>query len=138
MDDFVLDCSATMAWFFADEANTATNDLLESLSAERRAYTPAVWSLEVTNVLLVGERRKRISPRDASRFLTILWTLPIFPDLDLAPSILERILNIGRNQQISAYDASYMELALRRGLPIATLDSRLKGVAEQLDIPCLL
>ncbi len=138
MREFVLDCSATMAWCFADESSRATNDLLDSLSADGRAYTPTVWSLEVTNVLLVSERRERISARDSSRFLILLWTLPIFPDLEMTPPILQRILDIARNQQISAYDASYLELALRRGLALATLDNKLKILAEKLDIPCLL
>lgn len=138
MEDFVLDCSVTVAWCFADESTRTTDDLLESFSSERRAYTPAIWPFEVTNVLLVGERRERISPKDSSRFLTLLWTLPIYPDLDVTPSTLQRIIDIGRNHQISAYDASYMELALRRGLSMATLDNKMKTVAEQLNIPCLL
>ena len=61
MNEFVLDCSATMAWCFSDEATRETEDLLDSLTSNRRAYAPSFWPLEVTNVLLVGERRDRIS-----------------------------------------------------------------------------
>lgn len=57
MDAFVLDCSATIAWCFTDESTPKTEDLLDSLTSDRFAYTPSLWPLEVTNVLLVGERR---------------------------------------------------------------------------------
>ena len=64
MGEFVLDCSATMAWCFPDEATRETEDLLDSLANDNRAYAPSIWPLEVTNVLLVGERRNRISKID--------------------------------------------------------------------------
>ncbi len=108
------------------------------MTEDRRASTPSIWRYEVINVLLVGERRDRISKRDATRFLTLLWTLPIIIDQEMALPITESILDLGRDQRISAYDAAYLELALRKGLPIATLDNRLKKVAEGLKIHCLL
>ena len=138
MEEFVLDCSATMAWCFSDEATRETEDLLDSLPSDRRGYAPSVWPLEVTNVLLVAERRDRISQRDAIRFLTLLWTLPITIDPEMTPLIVQSIFNLGRVHQVSAYDAAYLELALRKGLAIATLDNKLKKVAEGLEIPCLL
>ena len=58
---FVLDCSATMAWCFADEATRRTDELLDSLTGDQRAYAPSIWPLEVINVLLVSERRNRIT-----------------------------------------------------------------------------
>ena len=138
MDEFVLDCSATMAWCFSDEASQKTQKLLDSLTLNRRAYAPSVWSLEVTNVLLIGERRNRISQRDAARFLTLLWTLPIHIDTAITQTTVQRILDLGRNHQISAYDAAYLELALRKAVPLATLDNKLRTVAGQLNIPCFL
>ena len=138
MDEFVLDCSATMAWCFSDEASQETQELLNSLTLNRRAYAPSVWSLEVTNVLLIGERRNRISQRDAARFLTLLWNLPIHIDLALTQTAVQRILDLGRNHQISAYDAAYLELALRKAVPLATIDNKLRTVASQLNIPCFL
>jgi hypothetical protein len=77
MEEFVLDCSATMAWCFSDEATHETQELLDSLAHNRLAHAPTIWVLEVTNVLLIGERRNRISQRDAARFPTLLWPLPI-------------------------------------------------------------
>ena len=138
MKDFVLDCSATMAWCFSDEATRETEDLLDSLTSDRHAYAPSVWPLEVTNVLLAGERRDRISERDATRFLTLLWTLPITIDPGITPLIVQSILNLGRIHQMSAYDAAYLELAIRKGLAIATLDNKLKKLAKGFKIPCLL
>jgi predicted nucleic acid-binding protein len=138
MDAFVLDCSATMAWCFADEATLKTDNLLDSLTNDRRAYAPSIWPLEVANVLLVAERRDRITRKDAARFMTLLWNLPITVDQEMTPSIIQTILNLGRSHQISSYDAAYLELALRRGIAIATLDNRLKKIVKVLDIPCLL
>lgn len=138
MEEFVLDCSVTMAWCFADEATRETEELLDSLVSERRAHTPSIWPFEVANVLLVGERRDRINQRDASRFLTRLWALPITIEPEITLPIAQSIINLGRVHQISAYDAAYLELALRNGLPFATLDNTLKKIAESLEIDCLL
>jgi len=137
MEHFVLDCSVTMAWCFHDEATSQTDDLLDAMTSARRVYAPVIWPLEVINVLLVAERRNRISRSDASRFLSLLWTLPITIDLDLSPSILKHIFDIGSDEQLSAYDAAYLEVAMRKGVALATLDARMKAVAGQLKIPCL-
>ena len=138
MEEFVLDCSVTMAWCFADEATRKTEELLDSLARDRRARIPSIWLFEVTNVLLVGERRDRINQRDATQFLTRLWALPITIDQEMTPSIAQSIINLGRVHQICAYDSAYLELALRNGMPFATLDNRLKKIAEGLEIHCLL
>jgi predicted nucleic acid-binding protein len=138
MEGFVLDCSATMAWCFGDEATTKTDRLLASLASTRQAHVPAVWSLEVINVLLVAERRKRISRKDASSFLKLLEAMPIVSETELSSPNLEGIHNLGRTHRISAYDASYLELALRKTVPLATLDNKLKAAARTLKIRCLL
>jgi predicted nucleic acid-binding protein len=138
MDAFVLDCSVTMAWCFVDEATRKTDDLLDSLTGARRAYTPSIWPLEVANVVLVSERKARISQKDAARFLVLLWELPVTIDQEMTPLIIQSILKLGRTHQISSYDAAYLELALRRDLAMATLDKRLKKVAKSLGVPSLL
>jgi predicted nucleic acid-binding protein len=138
MDAFVLDCSVTMAWCFVDEATRKTDDLLDSLAGARRAYTPPIWPLEVANVLLVSERKDRISQEDAARFMALLWELPVTIDQEMTPLSIQSIFKLGRTHQISSYDAAYLELALRRDLAIATLDRRLKKVAKSLDVPSLL
>ena len=136
MEEFVLDCSVAMAWCFSDEANEKTQALLDSLAHESCGYVPSIWLLEVSNVLLIGERKKRISQEDATRFFTLLWSLPINIDTAITQASIHRILEIGRNHQMSAYDASYLELALRRAAPIATLDRKMRSVAKKLRISC--
>jgi predicted nucleic acid-binding protein len=138
MEEFVLDCSVTMAWCFGDDATIKTDRLLASLASSRRAHVPAVWSLEVSNVLLVAERRKRISRKDSSSFLKSLESLPIISESEVSTFSLQSIHNLGRTHRISAYDASYLELALRKSIPLASLDRKLKAVAKALRIRSLL
>jgi predicted nucleic acid-binding protein len=127
-----------MAWCFGDEATGKTNDLLASRATNRRAYAPSLWPLEVVNVLLVSEQRKRIGRSDATRFIALLMSLPISIDVETTTPVIRSIIGLGRAHKISAYDASYLELAQRRSLPFATLDKRLKNVAKKLQISCLL
>lgn len=118
----VIDTSVTMAWCFEDEATDATEAVLESLQQDE-AIVPSLWQLEVTNVLLVAERRSRINEAQAARFIDVLTRLPI--RLDPAPTDLTAILAAGRHHRLSAYDAAYLTLAERLGIPLATLDDGL-------------
>jgi predicted nucleic acid-binding protein len=125
---FVLDCSVTVAWFFEDEASAyaeAVEDALGSALAE----VPALWTLEVANALLVGERRKRTTEAKVTQFLGLLRALPITIDDETAIRAQHETLQLARAHNLSMYDGAYLELALRRGLPLATLDTRLKTVA---------
>ncbi|MEE6280593.1 type II toxin-antitoxin system VapC family toxin [Georgenia sunbinii] len=119
---FVVDTSVTMAWCFQDEATSSTEELLDRLR-EEEAHVPELWRLEVTNVLLVAERRGRIREAQSRRFVDLLERLPI----RVAPSAgsLTEVLDLGRRHRLSAYDAAYLELAERLGTPLATLDGRL-------------
>ena len=128
---FVLDASTTLAWCFDDEANPFAEACLSDLS-RTDAVVPALWKLEVTNVLLVAERRGRISAADGDRFWALLLGLPIAVDDDGAA--VESLLAIGRELGLSAYDATYLELASRRGLPLATLDERLRDACARRGI----
>lgn len=131
---FVVDTSVTMAWCFEDEATSSTDELLDRLRDEE-AHVPEVWRLEVTNVLLVAERRGRISEGQSRRFITLLERLPI----RVTPSAgsLTEALDVGRRHQLSAYDASYLELAERLGSPLATLDRRLTDACHAAGVPLL-
>jgi predicted nucleic acid-binding protein len=131
--EFVLDNSITMVWGFEDEADpyaTAVLDLMPTL----RAYVPALWPHEVANVLLVGERRKRIKPADAAQFLAVLGAFPIVIDDETTSRAWGDTLAVARSQGLSVYDAAYLELAMRRGLPLATLDARLRAAAEAVGV----
>lgn len=120
-----------MAWCFEDEANAHADRVLDELALDdREAVVPGLWMLEVVNVLLVAERRKRLSPVQSRRFLELLMALPITVDEGSFHVRLPELLATGRECDLSAYDASYIELAERLGLPMATDDRKLKKAAE--------
>lgn len=129
MSRFVLDCSVTLAWCFEDEADRYAGRVLEALGA-RGAIVPALWPYEVANVLLVAERRRRLRRADSVRFLTLLAALPIEVDPPLGIEAIPGLGAIAREHRLSAYDAAYLDLAMRERLPLATRDSALGGAAR--------
>jgi predicted nucleic acid-binding protein len=133
---FVLDCSMTMAWVFPDEATDATDALRESLISDS-AVVPVLWPIEVGNVLLVATRRGRIVEGDWVRVRRALAALPIDVDLVSPERVLEAVLPLASEHGISVYDAMYLDLALRLGLPVATLDRKLAAVCDAAGVPAL-
>jgi predicted nucleic acid-binding protein len=133
---FVLDTSVTLAWAFADEQTPYALAVLNQLQADR-AHVPSVWPLEVVNVLVVGERRNRLTLPGTAQFIQTLETLGIVVDPASFDRAAHAVLPLARSHNLSAYDASYLELAVRLGLPLATQDNRLIAVATQLGIPIL-
>jgi predicted nucleic acid-binding protein len=131
---FVIDTSVAMAWCFEDEATEAADLVLDRLR-EDEAVVPAIWPLEVANVLLVAERRGRLTEAQASRFLGLLTQLPI--EVDDAPRELAGIDAAGRRHELSSYDASYLVLAEQLGASLATLDLRLAKAAERAGVELL-
>jgi predicted nucleic acid-binding protein len=129
---FVLDASVAMRWAFPDEEDPVALTALQLLRNEP-ARVPAVWWFEVRNVLLINERRHRISEADTMNFLRFVSGLDI--EIDRSPDDLA-IVTLCRGHRLSAYDASYLELALRDAVPLATLDNRLAAAArrEGLDV----
>ncbi len=125
---FVLDASVTLAWYFADEASAASDKALDLLTTET-AIAPAIWAYEVGNVLTLAQRRGRMSEALVRGSLASLRSLPIeveAVDRDLA---FGDVLSLAREHGLTAYDASYLEIAQRRGLPLATVDARLRAAA---------
>jgi predicted nucleic acid-binding protein len=133
---FVVDNSIVMTWCFKDEANQYADAILNSLT-EAVAIVPAIWPLEIVNVLLVAERRERLHESDSVRFISLLSQLPIVVDRTWPERTMKDLLAIGRANSLSSYDAAYLELAMRQGLPIATLDNKLLEAARRVDIPML-
>ncbi len=131
---FVLDSSMTMAWCFADEATPFTDGLLARLRGGDAA-APAIWPLEVANVVLIAERRQRITQAQAEAFTRLLHSLAIMIDPIIAGSVWGAVMALARRYQLSSYDAAYLELALRLGLPLASLDQRLRGAATAAGVP---
>jgi predicted nucleic acid-binding protein len=130
---FILDCSVTMAWYFKDEANSYAKAVRKSLTRVD-AVVPGLWPLEVANILAMGERRQRSTEAEASKWLSYLQMLPIHLDDETAVRAWSDILHIARSYDLSAYDACYLELAIRAGLPLASLDDRLKATAASAGV----
>jgi predicted nucleic acid-binding protein len=133
---FVLDCSIAMAWCFADEATTHTKKLLERLASEV-GITPAWWYLELTNVLALAEKKGRISPEDVVEFTELIESLNLELDNDGARRAFSPVLPLCRTYQLTSYDALYLELAIRRQLPLATLDEPLHKAARKAGVKLL-
>lgn len=136
MSLFVLDCSVTASWLFKDEAHPAADRLLRQLE-NGRAYVPELWHLEVANVLLKGERRGRISREDISVKLSLLEGMPLEIDIETSSRALKQTLSMARQHSLTTYDAAYLELALRLGLPLATLDTALIRAAKEIGVTTL-
>ena len=126
MSGFVLDCSATLPWVFANEATPATDALLDDLADGGQAWVPALWHLEVANAMQGARRRGLIDRAGVEKFLETLRTLEIEVDDETTSGAWTRIISLGEAHGLTAYDAAYLELALRKGLPLASLDAQLR------------
>ena len=133
---FVLDCSVALAWLFPDEATEVTERLRDSL-VEGRAFAPALWPIEVANVLLVATRRGRVHSEEWEQLHTNLEALPIEIDPVSPSRVWGKTLRLAHAHRLSVDDAMYLELALRMRLPLATLDRALSEAArtEGLETP---
>lgn len=136
-DPFVLDCSVTMAWFFEDEARPETDALLDRLNQGGQAVVAQHWPLEAGNTLLMGERRKRSTPADTAHFLGILGALAVETDKETGTNATSATIALARSHGLTLYDGAYLELAMRRKLPLATLDKELRAAAKKVGVKCL-
>ena len=136
MTAFVLDTSVTMRWLLESEKaadQKYAENVLKSL-VESAVLVPSLWHLEVTNVLLVAEKKKTIEQGDVERFISQLERLPIDTDSMTSHQAFNRIMALSRAYKLSSYDGAYLELAIREGLPLATLDKDLKKAAEKASV----
>jgi predicted nucleic acid-binding protein len=131
---FVLDASVTLAWCFADEGTAYTEAVLDLLANGAEAVVPAIWPFEVANAALMGEKRKRITFAQVTAVLQRFGDLPITVDPIRVDRAFGSVLALTRKEQLTEYDAAYIELALREGLPLATLDDRLRAAARSAGI----
>ncbi len=134
MGRFVLDTSVAMSWCFADETSPCGERALDELT-RFEALVPAIWPLEVANVLLMAERRGRMDEAGSRQFTRLLGALPIFVVGQTADILFGDVIDCARRMGLSSYDASFLELALRRELPLATQDRRLTAAAQKLGVP---
>ncbi|MDX2503514.1 MAG: type II toxin-antitoxin system VapC family toxin [Gammaproteobacteria bacterium] len=136
MTDFVLDNSVAMRWLLESEKASDqkyAENVLNSLK-KHDAVAPGLWPLEAVSVLLGAEKRVEVSLGEIERFISQLENLPIHIDPLTAHQAFSRTLALARAYNISSYDASYLELAMREGLPLASLDNKLVKVARKADI----
>ena len=133
---FVLDCSVTLSWLLPDDRGAATDALVDELQ-RTTAVAPASWPYEVANALLVAQRRARISDDDLNRVRRALTALPIKVEAVANQHVLYAVSDFGRRLDVTSYDAAYVELAARRRLPLATLDTRLRKVCAALKVEVL-
>ena len=134
--DLVLDVSLSCAWCFADEASPEAWNILDQLQSAR-AHVPSLWLWETGNVLVQAERRGRISAAAIRTFLGLLESLPISIDQPTLAAAWHDTLALARSHRLTTYDAAYLELALRRGLPLASRDKKLQSAAQLEGVPLL-
>lgn len=130
---FVLDCSIAISWCLVDENNDYANAIL-AMMPDCEAYVPAIWSLEVANTLLVAERRNRMTQEQSQLAIALLQSLLIHVDQATDSKALSSTFALAKNEGLAAYDAAYLELAIRLKLPIATLDRRLAEAATRCGV----
>lgn len=133
---FVLDSSVALAWVLPDEQNAEVDAIASRLENET-AIVPVIWPLEVHNALLTAERRSRISDSQVNTALGALSALAIEIDQDTDMISADRALQIARESGLSVYDASYLELAVRRGIPLASIDQRLREACRSAQVSLL-
>ncbi|MDO9712530.1 type II toxin-antitoxin system VapC family toxin [Paracraurococcus lichenis] len=132
----VLDASATFPWLFEDEASLVADALLDHVT-EHGAVVPALWFLECTNGLAMAERRGRIDGAGIVKAIALLRRLPLILDNEAPSRALDTVLDLARTHRLTTYDAGYLDLALRRGLPLATDDAPLRAAATTAGVVLL-
>lgn len=136
MSVFVLDNSVSIRWLL--ESNKKSDQVyaesvLKSL-IDSEALIPNLWHLEASNVLLEAEKRKEVGTGEVERFISQLENLPLRVDAFTYQQSLNRIMVLARSYKLSSYDAAYLELALREGLPLATLDREMIKAARKAGV----
>jgi len=133
----VIDASVTLSWCFPDEQTPMSLNVLDRLKSGEQALVPAFWPLEVLNTLLLGERKGRITPEQTKAFFDDLRALSPTLDYTSLEQIAGPVQIICRSHRLTPYDALYIELAMRSGYPLATLDQPQKEAAKVLGVQCL-
>lgn len=130
MEAFVVDVSACMAWCCEDETTAASEEMLDWAAAGSVLHVPSVWPWEIVNAVVVAVRRQRIPAVRANAFLEELRAFNF--QIDPPPQIadLPRLHLLALTHQLTSYDAAYLDLAKRLGVPLATRDADLKRAAQ--------
>jgi predicted nucleic acid-binding protein len=132
--EFVLDASVALCWCFPDQANPCSELVMRLVEGGAEAVVPFIWPVEMSNALLIAERHKKVSASQTAGFFrrAAEWLGP--PDVEALGPTFESLVNIARHYQLSSYDAAYLELAIRKGLALATLDGGLRSAARRAGV----
>ena len=134
MNKFIIDCSSTISLFLPDEINNDyTNKLYDSFK-NNACVVPSLWCYELSNVLLSSKKRNRINDNQINEIVNLIYDLPVEIENINFCYIQNNIFNIANDNNLSAYDASYLELAIRFNCSLATLDKKLIDVAKKLNV----
>jgi predicted nucleic acid-binding protein len=134
---FVIDPSVALAWLLPDETNARAGMVREAIENGAEAWIPVHWWLEISNGLLMAERRNRITPAQTDQALSLVNSLPLEEDEETAEQIPNRTCVLARKHGLTIYDAAYLELAQRRGATLATFDAQLLKAAAKEKIAVL-
>jgi predicted nucleic acid-binding protein len=129
----IVDASVALAWCFPDEASEYADAVLVALEDEK-ILVPSIWPVEFANALVVGERRKRIRQPEIRRFIELLKGLDILEDGQPFADTVNNVLPLARHYELSAYDAAYIDVAVRREASLAALDTTLQKAARAAGI----
>jgi predicted nucleic acid-binding protein len=137
---YVLDAQTALAWHFEDEFTAQTADLLRGFAGGNVAFVPTIFAYEVANILTTNERKKtpRTNVAKSTAFLEALADLPIETDEESGRRTADRTIELARAHGLSVYDAAYLELALRKGMPLATRDPLLVPAAKKTGVHLVL
>jgi len=137
LNQFVLDSSIALTWCFKDEETAETRRVLDLASASQ-IFVPALWYFEMTNILGLGLRRKRISEAELVQAVVRIAALGLTVENHIWPEDANSIFVLMERHALTGYDAAYLQLAIHKQLPLATLDRELSRAArtEGLQLIC--
>jgi len=133
VNEIVVDCSVTMAWCFEDEKNPYAESVLDALD-HSQGLVPSIWPFEVANVLALSERAGRLDLPRSAWFIRFLNELPVLVDERSLSCAFGETIALARAQNLTVYDAAYLEVALRGGARLATQDNALRAAALKLGV----
>ncbi len=134
---WVIDASVGLAWAHPDQASSETDQLLDEVTEGAEVVVPSLWHLEIANTLLVLQRRKKLTPAEKRTAVELLSSFNFTVDDEAPKAAFHKTLELAEKHGLSVYDATYLELALRRRLGLASRDSALLAAAKKSGVKVL-